>query len=171
MNRSRKRMPSDRSREIYRRHVALGETQAAIAADLGVSRQRINAICTQVSEWIADRYTWELQTIRVEHSVLLQGIFEEAVQAWRKTRNPRHVETARKSLADIRHIWRLELAANVPVQSVPSETELIVRCMNAMSNMPADELERLAADARQREQLASERAKVSGADANARLAT
>lgn len=104
-NRPRKpRAPSDRDGRIYERHVLHGETQDAVAADYGISRQRVAQIAADVEAWIAAHPEHPLaKSMRVRATRRWETLWSETMAGFERSRENRETlreRTSRAAAAD-----------------------------------------------------------------------
>ncbi len=110
-------------------------THERIAKDLGVERSAVTKMLKRINKRYSDRLAEEVKRIRAEHTLHLEHMADEAMQAWiaskqpakdarrRKTvrrgeeeenrvqtqnADPRFLAEARAALADIRDIWGVD---------------------------------------------------------------
>lgn len=95
-NRHRRKGPSQRALDIYRRHAVLGQPQADIARALGCSRRRIAKICRGVDRWINEPgRAVDPAAVKMAHHVLLTGLVRETLVEWERSKEPSRVTKAR----------------------------------------------------------------------------
>ena len=124
--------PSARDLEIYAEVVKGNRTPAAIGADHGIPRQRVNQIADKIESWLAPQYMERIREIKAGHTGRLMHMYHQAMEAWdaskgkviirtvksggkygvEKSRrsehrngNPTYLAEARACLAEIRKIW------------------------------------------------------------------
>lgn len=88
--------PSQRNCQVYERAMLDGETYQAIAADCGVSRQRIAVIVARVESWLADHPHHLLaQKMRLACGRQWQAIWSRAIDGFDRSRQDRRTSKER----------------------------------------------------------------------------
>lgn len=83
---------TDRDLDIYNRFVS-GERKRHIAVDLGIDHSTVHKAIKRVSDFLQLEMIDDIRAIRVEHTARLQHIADEAMEAWRQSKQPGVVET------------------------------------------------------------------------------
>ena len=108
-----------------------------------MTRQRVNAICSKVAAWIAERHSGDLAAVRAEHTGRLEVMYREAMERWRKSGDAKHLGEARKCLANIRRLWVVEkpVQREAKVEVTQNNT---VAVMKALTSLPQEVICRMA---------------------------
>jgi len=91
-----RRAPNPRDCRIYERHVLDGETQEALAADFGISRQRVAKVVAKVEGWTAGHPDHPLaRNMRVRVMRRYETLWNETMAGFQRSRENREVVTER----------------------------------------------------------------------------
>ena len=90
------RPPKKRDCRIYERHILNRETQQAVAADYGMTQQRVSQIAARVEAWIARHPEHRLaQRMRLRCSRRWETIWSEAMASFARSREDRKTRKER----------------------------------------------------------------------------
>lgn len=162
------KLPSPRDAEIFRRVVLRGERLLVVAQDVGLSKQRVHAICERLRRMAFDELTEDFAEHRRQTLLRLEHVYSEAMIAWEKSKAGRYSETettsgmglpvrsttrqvtsgdvrclaeARQALAGIRELCGIDATKTEVLEVRSSKNVRIEVDFDAMS---MDELEKLA---------------------------
>ena len=130
-------------------YILEGHSQTAIASRLGISQPAVSKIVRRIEERLLSDVAWRIERQRARHSLRLEFLYAEAVRAWRASQedglrkrqrkteaagggatvaeivsenrhgDPRYLDEARKTLADLRTIWGVDAPDRVAVEAMP----------------------------------------------------
>ena len=130
-------------------HILEGHAQTAIAARLGISQPAVSKIVRRIEERLLCDVAWRTERQRARHSLRLEFLYAEAVRAWRASQedglrkrqrktdgagggatvaeivsenrhgDPRYLDEARKTLADLRTLWGVDAPDRLAVEATP----------------------------------------------------
>lgn len=93
----RRRQPSARSLEIFRRYYVFGESHRAIGESMDLSRRRVGQICNAVSRWLSEQPAGpDIQAIRYQHQQTIRWLMSEVLAEWQKSKQTTRTTKAKK---------------------------------------------------------------------------
>lgn len=91
--RTNPKLPSPRDAEIFRRVELRGERMTVVARDLGLSKQRVHAICERSRRMAFEELAEDFSEHRRQTLLRLEHVYSEAMDSWEKSKAGRHSET------------------------------------------------------------------------------
>lgn len=159
-NRTNPKLPSPRDADIFRRVVLRGERMTVVARDVGLSKQRVHAICERSRRLAFEELAEDFSEHRRQTLLRLEHVYSEAMAAWERSKAGRHSETetttglgvpvrstsrqvasgdvrylieARQALTDIRELCGLDPTKSEVLEVRTAQTHRVEIDFNAMS--------------------------------------